>query len=101
MQHYLKLKFLFQSILKQKGGNLDIIDYRIFLTQLQDKYGDIVKWNILGKKECFVFTPKHVKEIFKVDGTTPKRITLDALNMLQKKLNASTTLANRYKHHWN
>ena len=65
------------------------------MIKLQEKYGDIVKWNIFGEKECFVFTPRHVKEIFKVDGTAPKRMTLDALNMLQKRLKINSTLANR------
>ena len=80
----------------KKGGEFNILDYKQFQIELQDKYGDIVKWNLFGRKECFVFNPKYIKEVFKVDGTMPRRIFLEPLTMLQNKLKLQSTLVNRY-----
>ena len=35
-----------------------------------------VKWNLFGRRECFIYNPKDIKQVFKHDGNMPLRPTL-------------------------
>jgi hypothetical protein len=76
-------------------GDYEILEFRKFLNQLYDKYGDIVRWSVLNQKQLFLFNPDHIREVFKSDGNTPARSVLEPLVKLHEKVNIKSALINR------
>lgn len=68
------------------GGGSDITDYRQFQIDLQERYGDIVKWKLLLGKEVFLFNPEHLRTIYQKETKIPARPLLEPMAMVQKEI---------------
>ena len=76
------------------GGQSDVTDYRQFQIDLQQRYGDIVKWKLLLGKEVFLFNPEHLKTIFQREKffKIPERPLLEPMVLVQKEIGVSPGL---------
>ena len=55
---------------------LDIFVKKCHLFLFYKILNNKVRWNLLGRSECFIYNPIDIKQVFKHDGNMPLRPVL-------------------------
>jgi hypothetical protein len=78
------------------GGQYNMLNIRKFYFQIQEQYGDVVRFEIMNQRQVYLFNPEHIKAVFKLDASTiPIRPSSDSYVELQKRADYPLTLTNR------
>ncbi len=78
------------------GGSYNMLDIRNFYFQIQEQFGDVVRFEILNQQQVYLFNPEHIKAVFKLDARSiPIRPSSESYVELQKRADYPLTLANR------
>nr|UOU03261.1 cytochrome P450 3047A1 [Brachionus rubens] len=86
--------------LKIFGGDLDFNPFNKFCLNLHQKYGDLVRWSILGENDLYVFKPEHGKIIFQNEGPSPNRPVVIPWDVYSKRKNYTPGLVNSQGNVW-
>nr|QEV83791.1 cytochrome P450 [Brachionus rotundiformis] len=86
--------------LKAFGGDLEFNPFDKFCLDLHEKYGDLVRWSILGNNNLFVFRPDHAKIVFQNEGPSPSRPSVIPWDIYSKRKNYPPGLVNSQGETW-
>nr|AHL88999.1 cytochrome p450 3047A1 [Brachionus koreanus] len=86
--------------LKIFGGDLEFNPFDKFCLNLHEKYGDLVRWSILGENNLFVFKPEHAKIVFQNEGPSPNRPSVIPWEVYSKRKNYPSGLVNSQGDIW-
>nr|QVK45590.1 cytochrome P450 [Brachionus paranguensis] len=86
--------------LKIFGGDLEFNPFDKFCIKLHQKYGDLVRWSILGNNNVFVFKPEHAKIVFQNEGPSPNRPSVIPWEVYSKRKNYPPGLVNSQGEIW-